>query len=158
MLPGRHPAWRRREAELGSYTERGNLCPDAKGEVQMGGPHKDESTEAGHRGGATRSSDEGPVMGLETEGVALFSSGQGSTSNGRNPLDRAKPYDIPKREIWEAYKRVRANKGAAGVDGQTIADFEADLSNNLYKLWNRMSSGSYHPPPVRRVDIPKGDG
>jgi len=73
-------------------------------------------------------------------------------------LDRAKPYDIPKREVWEAYKRVRANQGAAGVDGQTIADFEADLSNNLYKLWNRMSSGSYHPPPVRRVDIPKGDG
>jgi len=73
-------------------------------------------------------------------------------------LDRAKPFDIPKREVWEAYKRVRANKGVAGVDEQTIADFEADLSSNLYKLWNRMSSGSYHPPPVRRVDIPKGDG
>lgn len=73
-------------------------------------------------------------------------------------MDRAKPYDIPKREVWEAYKRVRTNQGAAGVDGQTIADFEADLSNNLYKLWNRMSSGSYFPPPVRRVDIPKDDG
>ena len=73
-------------------------------------------------------------------------------------MDRAKPFDIPKREVWEAYKRVRANQGAAGVDGQTIADFEADLSNNLYKLWNRLSSGSYFPPPVRRVDIPKGDG
>jgi RNA-directed DNA polymerase len=73
-------------------------------------------------------------------------------------VDRAKPFDIPKREVWEAYKRVRANQGAAGVDGQTIADFEVDLSNNLYKLWNRLSSGSYIPPPVRRVDIPKGDG
>jgi hypothetical protein len=73
-------------------------------------------------------------------------------------MDRAKPYDIPKREVWEAYKRVRANQGAAGVDGQTIADFEADLGNNLYKLWNRLSSGSYFPPPVRRVDIPKSDG
>jgi group II intron reverse transcriptase/maturase len=73
-------------------------------------------------------------------------------------VDRAKPFDIPKREVWEAYKRVRANQGAAGVDGQTIADFEADLSNNLYKLWNRLSSGSYFPPPVRRVDIPKSDG
>ena len=73
-------------------------------------------------------------------------------------MDRAKPFDIPKREVWEAYKRVRANKGTAGVDGQSIADFEADLSSNLYKLWNRMSSGSYYPPPVRRVDIPKGDG
>lgn len=73
-------------------------------------------------------------------------------------MDRAKPYAIPKREVWNAYKRVRANQGAAGVDGQTIADFEADLSNNLYKLWNRLSSGSYFPPPVRRVDIPKSDG
>ncbi len=73
-------------------------------------------------------------------------------------MDRAKPFEIPKREVWEAYKRVKANQGAAGVDGQSIADFEADLSNNLYKLWNRLSSGSYFPPPVRRVDIPKGDG
>ncbi len=73
-------------------------------------------------------------------------------------MDRAKPYDIPKREVWEAYKKVRANQGAAGVDGQTISDFEADLANNLYKLWNRLSSGSYLPPPVRRVDIPKSDG
>jgi RNA-directed DNA polymerase len=73
-------------------------------------------------------------------------------------VDRAKPFDIPKREVWEAYKRVRANQGAAGVDGQSIADFEADLSNNLYKLWNRLASGSYFPPPVRRVDIPKDDG
>ena len=73
-------------------------------------------------------------------------------------MDRAKPYAIPKREVWEAYKRVRANQGAVGVDGQTIADFEADLANNLYKLWNRLTSGSYFPPPVRRVDIPKSDG
>ena len=73
-------------------------------------------------------------------------------------MDKAKPFDIPKREVWEAYKRVRANQGAAGVDGQSIADFEADLSNNLYKLWNRLASGSYFPPPVRRVDIPKDDG
>ena len=50
----------------------------------------------------------------------------------------AKPFDIPKREMWEAFKRVKANQGAAGVDGQSIAEFEADLSNNLYKLWNRL--------------------
>ncbi len=73
-------------------------------------------------------------------------------------MDEAKPFDIPKREVWEAFKKVKANQGAAGVDGQTIADFEADLSNNLYKLWNRLSSGSYFPPPVRRVDIPKANG
>src|SRR6266852_4929758 len=82
----------------------------------------------------------------------------GSTSNGRNLVNRAKPFEIPKREVWEAYKRVRANQGAAGVDGQSIAEFEVNLADNLYKLWNRMSSGSYFPPPVRRVDIPKDDG
>lgn len=70
-------------------------------------------------------------------------------------MDKAKPLCISKREVWEAYKRVKANQGAAGVDGQSIAAFEEDLKNNLYKLWNRMSSGSYFPPPVRRVDIPK---
>ena len=73
-------------------------------------------------------------------------------------MDKAKPFGIGKREVWEAYKRVKANQGAAGVDGQSIEQFEEDLSNNLYRLWNRMSSGSYFPPPVRRVDIPKGDG
>ncbi len=73
-------------------------------------------------------------------------------------MGEAKPFDISKRDVWEAFKRVKANRGAAGVDGQSIADFEADLSNNLYKLWNRLSSGSYFPSPVRRVDIPKADG
>jgi group II intron reverse transcriptase/maturase len=73
-------------------------------------------------------------------------------------VDKAKPFSIPKREVWEAWKRVEANQGAAGVDGQSIAAFADDLSNNLYKLWNRLSSGSYFPPPVRRVDIPKANG
>ena len=73
-------------------------------------------------------------------------------------MNRAKPFEIPKQEVWEAYKRVRANQGAAGVDGQSIAEFEVNLADNLYKLWNRMSSGSYFSPPVRRLDIPKGDG
>ena len=72
-------------------------------------------------------------------------------------MGKAKPFDIPKR-VWEAFKRVRANQGAAGVDAQSIAEFEVDLSSNLYKLWNRLSSGSYLPPPVRRVEIPKADG
>jgi hypothetical protein len=73
-------------------------------------------------------------------------------------LDKAKPFIISKREVWEAYKRVKSNRGAAGVDGQSIGEFEKDLENNLYKLWNRMSSGSYFPPPVLRVEIPKADG
>ena len=73
-------------------------------------------------------------------------------------MNKAKPFDIPKREVWEAFKHVKANQGAAGVDGQSIAAFETDLSSNLYKLWNWLSSGSYFPPPVRRVEIPKANG
>jgi retron-type reverse transcriptase len=71
---------------------------------------------------------------------------------------KAKPFSIPKREVWEAFKRVKANQGAAGIDGQSILEFEADLSRNLYKLWNRLSSGRYFPPPVKRVMIPKQHG
>src|SRR5579872_1081780 len=73
-------------------------------------------------------------------------------------MSEAKPFVISKWEVWEAYKRVRANKGAAGVDEQSIADFERDLKGNLYKVWNRMSSGAYFPPPVRAVSIPKKSG
>jgi RNA-directed DNA polymerase len=81
-----------------------------------------------------------------------------STGNGRNLVDKVKSWSIPKRWVWEAYERVKANRGAAGVDGQTIEGFEKDLKDNLYKLWNRMSSGSYLPPPVKRVQIEKRDG
>lgn len=72
-------------------------------------------------------------------------------------MDNAKPFGIPQRDVWEAYKRVKANQGAAGVDGQSIEQVEEDVENNLYRLWNRLSSGSYFPPPVRRVDIPKDE-
>lgn len=71
---------------------------------------------------------------------------------------KAKPFDIPKRVVWDAYQRVKANRGAPGVDRQSLEAFEKDLKRNLYKIWNRMSSGSYFPPPVRLVEIPKGDG
>ncbi len=73
-------------------------------------------------------------------------------------MSEAKPYNIPKQLVWEAYQRVKANRGAAGVDGESLATFEEDLKGNLYKIWNRMSSGSYFPPPVRLVEIPKGNG
>jgi RNA-directed DNA polymerase len=69
-----------------------------------------------------------------------------------------KPFNIDKKQVCEAYKAVKSNKGAAGVDGQTIEQFEADLKSNLYKIWNRMSSGTYFPPPVRAVSIPKKSG
>ena len=73
-------------------------------------------------------------------------------------MPEAKPYNIPKQLVWEAYQRVKANRGAAGVDGESLAVFEKDLKGNLYKVWNRMSSGSYFPPPVRLVEIPKDNG
>jgi len=73
-------------------------------------------------------------------------------------VPEAKPYNIPKQLVWEAYQRVKANRGAAGVDGESLAVFEKDLKGNLYKVWNRMSSGSYFPPPVRLVEIPKDNG
>ena len=69
-----------------------------------------------------------------------------------------KPFEISKWEVWEAYRQVRANQGAPGVDGVTLEEFETDLKNNLYRIWNRMSSGSYFPPPVRAVEIPKPHG
>ena len=73
-------------------------------------------------------------------------------------MSEAKPFCISKKEVWEAYKRVKENKGAAGVDEQSIEDFEKRLKKNLYRIWNRMSSGSYFPPPVRTVKIPKKNG
>lgn len=73
-------------------------------------------------------------------------------------MDKTKPYEISKTVVWEAYKRVKANKGAAGIDDESIEKFEANLKDNLYKIWNRMSSGSYFPPPVKAVEIPKKNG
>ena len=73
-------------------------------------------------------------------------------------MAEAKPFGISKRGVWEAYQRVKENRGAAGVDRQSLEDFESKLTNNLYELWNRLASGSYFPSPVLRVEIPKGDG
>jgi RNA-directed DNA polymerase len=69
------------------------------------------------------------------------------TSNGTTN----KPFSIEKRQVYEAYKAVKSNRGAAGVDGQTLEMFETDLAGNLYKIWNRMCSGTYFPPPVRAI-------
>jgi len=74
------------------------------------------------------------------------------------PKTEDKPFVIPKPMVWEAWRRVKANKGAPGVDGQDLETFEADLADNLYKIWNRMSSGSYFPLPVKAVEIPKPHG
>src|SRR6266568_2650595 len=82
--------------------------------------------------------------------------------SGRRRVSKSGPegksFQIPRQLVWEAYRRVKANKGAAGVDGQSMADFEEDLRDNLYRIWNRMSSGTYFPPPVKAVEIPKPNG
>jgi RNA-directed DNA polymerase len=77
---------------------------------------------------------------------------------GEERMSEAKPYCISKELVEQAWHLVKANRGASGVDGETLSKFEKDLKGNLYKIWNRMSSGSYFPPPVRLVEIPKGNG
>jgi len=74
------------------------------------------------------------------------------------PKLQGKSYDIPKQLVWKAWLKVRSKGGAAGADGVTISQYEENVKNNLYKLWNRMSSGSYFPGPVRAVEIPKKGG
>jgi len=73
-------------------------------------------------------------------------------------MTETKPFSISKHVVWEAYRRVKSNKGSAGVDKQSIAEFDVELKANLYRIWNRMSSGSYLPPPIRAVPIPKKSG
>lgn len=97
-------------------------------------------------------------MVLERRSEPVRSADLDQPRRGMTQGQTTKPFNISKRAVWAAWKRVKANGGAAGIDDQSLIDFEADLSGQLYKLWNRMSSGSYLPPAVKRVDIPKGDG
>jgi RNA-directed DNA polymerase len=90
-------------------------------------------------------------------GYPVEFAGQPST-RWEEPVSKTKPFDVSKQAVWQAYQKVRANKGAAGVDGQSLAELEQDRNNLLYKLWNRLSSGSYFPPPVKLVEIDKKDG
>lgn len=92
------------------------------------------------------------------KGLRHLARTEGQPCKREEPKGQAKPYQISKRAVWEAYKRVKANKGTAGVDEESIEEFEQNLRDNLYRLWNRMSSGSYFPPPVRMVAIPKKSG
>lgn len=73
-------------------------------------------------------------------------------------METTKSFEISKHKVLEAYKKVKQNSGGAGIDEQTIGDFEGNLKDNLYKIWNRLSSGSYFPPPVKAVPIPKKSG
>ena len=91
-------------------------------------------------------------------GFVRWSTGVAGRSQVSEPKLQDKPFQIDKMVVWEAFGRVKANKGGAGVDEQSIAEFEQDLQDNLYRLWNRLSSGSYFPPPVKAVEIPKAGG
>jgi len=100
-------------------------------------------------------------MGLERRGWAgqeRLSVNPSGEEPASEPKSKVKSFEIPKRLIFQAWEKVRANAGAPGVDAVSVAEFERNERNNLYKLWNRMSAGSYMPGPVRAVEIPKDQG
>ena len=119
---------------------------------------KIESTDVLLEDGPICSSNEVSVMGTERRNRVVPVDFLVNFAKEDEPVNEAKPFDIPKRLIWESYKRVKSNKGAAGVDGQSIREFDQNRDHNLYKIWNRMSSGTYFAPPVRAVAIPKKTG
>ncbi len=132
-----------------------NLGCDAKG---AGQEKKIESlsTEAQPRGGPICKSNERSVMDLEQRGrIVLLTH---ASTDGEERVMTTKPFAISKRLVGEAYKRVKANAGAAGVDEQSLEEFDRSLADNLYRIWNRMASGSYFPPPIKAVTIPKKSG
>ncbi len=122
-------------------------------------PHKSESTDAGHRDGATCSSEEIFVMKVERRSCIVQLNWL-VNQTWEEPMKETRPksFEISTQAVRYAYRRIKENKGGAGVDGETIEEFEKNLENNLYKIWNRMSSGSYFPPPVLQVEIPKEGG
>jgi RNA-directed DNA polymerase len=117
-----------------------------------------KNTEAQVSGGVAGGSEEGAVMGLERSSGVVPTASVGQPGDGEESARAVKPFGIAKRVVWEAYRHVKANRGAAGIDGESIEMFEANLKDNLYRVWNRMSSGSYMPPAIRLVEIPKKTG
>jgi RNA-directed DNA polymerase len=117
-----------------------------------------KNTDAPLSGGAAGGSEEGSVMGLERSSGVVPTGRVSQPGNGEELARPVKPFGITKRVVWDAYQHVKANQGAEGIDRQTIEMFEANLKDNLYRIWNRMCSGSYFPPAVRLVEIPKKNG
>src|SRR5665213_1809709 len=122
---------------------------------------KRESIDARHRGRNFRSSEEASVMEVERREVVIqvFNHGRKLKATlGGTKMSGTKPFSINRQRVMEAYDKVRNNRGSGGVDGISMSMFDKDYKNYLYKLWNQMSSGSYIPPPVRLMEIPKKDG
>lgn len=140
--------------------EQGKSHKDEKGNAQAGQTLVRHNTDALCEGGLSRSSEETSVMGAEQRAKVIQLELPLATfiDKGRDNGIETKSLPITKRMVWEAYKKVRSNKGAAGIDDETLDLYKERLKDNLYILWNRMSSGSYFPPSVLEVEIPKDDG
>jgi RNA-directed DNA polymerase len=133
---------------------------DAKGTAQAGQTPVRQNTEALYDGGLSRISKETSVTEVERRAEVIQLELPLTTLGNQRRFSGAETKSIPitKQMVWGAYKKVRSNKGVAGIDAQTIERYEERLSDNLYVLWNRLSSGSYFPPSVLEVEIPKDDG
>jgi len=131
-----------------------------KREKAISEQRKAESIDAAVWGGPSHSSDESSVIELEPRGwrIQAHYTGQLKRKIKEEPVQEAKPYDIDKWKVYDAYRKVKANKGSSGIDRIGMETYEINLKDNLYKLWNRMSSGSYFPKPVKLVEIPKSNG
>jgi len=140
--------------------EQRNSYKNVKEKAQAGETPVRPNTDVLYELGLSHSSEETPVMGVErrTEVTQLRLPLITYRKKGRSGGAETKSIPIAKKMVWEAYKKVRKNKGAAGIDNETIAMYEERLEDNLYILWNRMSSGSYFPISVLEVEIPKDDG
>jgi len=139
--------------------EQGKSYKNGKGKAQAGQTSVRPNTDVLYDVGLSHSSVETSVMGVERRAeVTQLRLPLTTPKGGRDSGAETKSIPITKRMIWESYKRVKRNKGAAGIDEETIAMYEERLQDNLYMLWNRMSSGSYFPPPVLEVEIAKDDG
>jgi len=139
--------------------EQGKSYKNAKGKAQAGQTPVRPNTDDLYEIGLSHSSEEASVMGVERRAeVTQLRLPLTTPKGGRAGGAETKSIPITKQMIWKAYKKVRSNKGAAGIDEETIAMYEERLQDNLYMLWNRMSSGSYFPPSVLEVEISKDDG
>jgi len=144
---------------LGLFMEQGKSNNNDKRKTQFGRTPKRLNSEVLFDGGLNRSSNEDSVMELEQRvGIIQMELPFTTSVRGRKIVEVAsKGIPITKQMVWESYKKVKSNKGSGGVDGISLATYSEDLSRNLYKLWNRLTSGSYYPQAVLQVEIPKKD-